>query len=55
LTRGARWLGDDVVWNPDDLTGRMTERINNHPDMRRGQPPPDSVIPVAWPRNCGSQ
>jgi hypothetical protein len=50
LAFSTRWLGDDVVWKPDALTARMTERLNDHPDMTFGAAPPDSVIPVQWPR-----
>lgn len=50
LAFSTRWLGDDVVWKPDPLTERMTERLNDHPAMTFNAPPPDSVIPVRWPR-----
>lgn len=50
LAFSTRWLGDDVVWKPDALTARMTERLNDHPAMVYGAPPPDSVMPVQWPR-----
>lgn len=51
LAFSTRWLGDDVVWKPDALTARMTERLNDHPAMVHGAPPPDSVMPVQWPRS----
>jgi ectoine hydroxylase-related dioxygenase (phytanoyl-CoA dioxygenase family) len=51
LAFSTRWLGDDVVWKPDALTARMTERLNDHPAMVHGAPPPDSVIPVQWPND----
>jgi len=50
LAFSTRWLGDDVVWKPDPLTARMTERLTDNPAMRHGAAPPDSVIPVQWPR-----
>ena len=50
LAFSTRWLGDDVVWKPDALTARMTERLNDHPDMVYGAPPPDGVMPAQWPR-----
>ncbi len=48
LAFSSRWLGDDVVWKPDPLTERMTARLNDHPEMRRGEPPPASVMPIQW-------
>lgn len=48
LSFSTRWLGDDVLFKPDHLTSRMTERINSHPDMRWGMPPADSLIPIRW-------
>ncbi len=50
LAFSTRWLGDDVVWKPDPLTARMTERLNDHSDMKFNAPPADTVIPVSWPR-----
>ena len=46
----TRWLGDDVVWKPDPLTERMTAQLNSLPEMIFNAPPPDSIIPVQWPR-----
>jgi Phytanoyl-CoA dioxygenase (PhyH) len=51
LAFSTRWLGDDVVWKPDPLTARMTERLTDHPAMIHGAAPPDSVIPAQWPRS----
>jgi ectoine hydroxylase-related dioxygenase (phytanoyl-CoA dioxygenase family) len=45
----TRWLGDDVVYRPDALTARLTQRINGHPAMLYGEPPGDSAIPITWP------
>jgi hypothetical protein len=45
----TRWLGDDVVYRPDGLTARLTQRINGHPAMLYGEPPGDSAIPITWP------
>lgn len=55
LSFSTRWLGDDVVWNPDALTAPMTQRINEHPDMIPGAPPPDSIIPVSWITNTDAE
>jgi hypothetical protein len=50
LAFSTRWLGDDVVWKPDALTARMTERLTDNPAMVHGGPVPESVIPVHRPR-----
>lgn len=50
LAFSTRWLGDDVIWKPDALTARMTERLLDHPGVLHGAAPPDSVIPVQWPK-----
>lgn len=52
LAFSTRWLGDDVVWKPDPLTERMTERLNAHPSMAFNAPPPDDVLPAQWPRRA---
>ena len=51
LSFSTRWLGDDVIFRPDDLTRPMTERLNDHPAMRYGEPPGEAAIPITWP--CG--
>jgi len=48
LAFSTRWLGDDVVWKPDPLTARMTEKLTDHPDMTFNAPPAVSAIPVSW-------
>lgn len=50
LSFSTRWLGDDVVFRPDALTGPMTVKLNAHPDMVHGAPPPASALPLSWPR-----
>jgi len=45
----TRWLGSDVVWQPDELAVRIPS-LDNHPLMRRGCPPPEELFPVLWPR-----
>ena len=49
LSFSTRWLGDDVIFKPDDLTRVMTERLNDHPAMRYGEPPGEAAIPITWP------
>ena len=49
MSFSTRWLGDDVVYRPDELTARLTERLNHHPALRYGEPPPASAIPISWP------
>jgi hypothetical protein len=50
LAFSTRWLGDDAVFRPDPLTEPMTEKLNRHPAMRYGAPPPESLMPLGWPR-----
>ena len=44
----VRWLGDDVVWDPNPLTALAP--FDRHPLMERGKPPPEELFPVVWRR-----
>jgi len=43
----VRWMGDDVVWRPNVLT-RLAPYDRDHPEMREGEPPPESLFPIVW-------
>lgn len=45
----TRWLGDDVIWQPNALTIRIPS-IESTGLMKRGDPPPDELFPKVWPR-----
>jgi len=45
----TRWLGDDVVWQPNRLTIRIPS-IESTGLMKAGAPPPDELFPKVWPR-----
>ena len=45
----TRWLGDDVVWQPNRLTIRIPS-IESTGLMMPGAPPPDELFPKVWPR-----
>jgi ectoine hydroxylase-related dioxygenase (phytanoyl-CoA dioxygenase family) len=45
----TRWLGDDVVWQPNRLTIRIPS-IESTGLMKPGAPPPDELFPKVWPR-----
>ena len=45
----TRWLGDDVVWQPNRLTIRIPS-IESTGLMKAGEPPPDTLFPKVWPR-----
>ena len=44
----VRWLGSDVVWDPNPLT--MLSPFDTNPLMERGKPPPEELFPVVWRR-----
>lgn len=45
----TRWLGDDVVWQPNRLTIRIPS-IESTGLMKPGAPPPDELFPKVWTR-----
>ncbi|MFM8516989.1 MAG: phytanoyl-CoA dioxygenase family protein [Nevskiaceae bacterium] len=45
----TRWLGDDVVWQPNTLTIRIPS-IESTGLMKPGAPAPDELFPKVWPR-----
>jgi ectoine hydroxylase-related dioxygenase (phytanoyl-CoA dioxygenase family) len=45
----TRWLGDDVVWQPNRLTIRIPS-IESTGLIKPGAPPPDELFPKVWPR-----
>ncbi|MEQ9112458.1 MAG: phytanoyl-CoA dioxygenase family protein [Rhodospirillaceae bacterium] len=45
-----RWVGSDVVWNPNPLT--MLAPFDSNPLMERGKPPPEELFPVVWRRGA---
>lgn len=45
----TRWIGSDVVWQPDALSAQIP-RLSDNPAMRVGEPPPESLFPVLWQR-----
>ncbi|MBU3673148.1 MAG: phytanoyl-CoA dioxygenase family protein [Sinobacteraceae bacterium] len=45
----TRWLGDDVVWQPNKLTIRIPS-IESTGLMKPGASPPDELFPKVWPR-----
>ena len=47
----VRWLGDDVRWAPNSLTIRIP-KLEATGLMRPGEPPPDDLFPVIWPRDA---
>lgn len=55
LAFSTRWLGDDVLWQPDVLTARLTDTLTDHPSMKKDGPPPDHFFPVVWRRGQGLQ
>ncbi len=48
LAYTVRWIGSDVVWDPNPLT--MLSPFDRHPAMQRGKPPPEALFPVVWRR-----
>lgn len=44
----TRWIGSDVVWNPDPLSAVIGPLVD-HPDLEIGKPPPMSLFPILWP------
>ena len=44
----VRFIGDDVVWNPNPLT--TMSPFDSSPLMERGKPPPEELFPVVWRR-----
>jgi hypothetical protein len=43
----TRWLGSDVIWQPDAYAARIPILLES-PDFTPGAPPPESVFPVVW-------
>jgi ectoine hydroxylase-related dioxygenase (phytanoyl-CoA dioxygenase family) len=42
-----RFVGSDVVWQPNPLTFGLAP-FDHDPRMQRGQPPPEALLPVVW-------
>jgi ectoine hydroxylase-related dioxygenase (phytanoyl-CoA dioxygenase family) len=42
-----RFVGSDVVWQPNDLTFGLAP-FDRDPRMKRDEPPPESVFPIVW-------
>lgn len=45
----TRWIGSDVVWQPDALSASIP-RLSENPAMVAGKPPPESLFPTLWTR-----
>lgn len=45
-----RWIGSDVLWQPNSLTLGMSP-FDRNPLMRRDAPPPEELFPVVWRRH----
>jgi ectoine hydroxylase-related dioxygenase (phytanoyl-CoA dioxygenase family) len=45
----TRWLGSDVRWQPNPLAVKIAT-LEGNPLMRVGEPPPDELFPIVWPR-----
>jgi len=43
----TRWIGSDVIWQPDDFSA-VIRQLADHPDMRPGKAPPQSLFPPLW-------
>lgn len=52
LAFSTRWLGDDVIFAPD----QMSERLHQfNPGLKPGGPPGDDILPIQWRREGGLQ
>jgi len=49
LAFSVRWLGSDVLWQPNALTFGLAP-FDRHPLMRRDAPPPEELFPIVWRR-----
>jgi len=45
----TRWIGSDVVWQPDALSASIP-RLSDNPAMVPGRPAPEALFPVLWRR-----
>lgn len=45
----TRWIGSDVIWQPDALSASIP-RLSENPAMVAGAPPPESLFPILWCR-----
>ena len=50
LAFSTRWIGDDVVFQPDSMSDRL---VRFYPDMVQGKKPGEDVLPVIWRRGEG--
>jgi hypothetical protein len=49
----TRWIGSDVVWNPDAYAVSIP-KLSGNPKMGAGKPPPVDVFPVIYKANASA-
>jgi hypothetical protein len=49
LSFSTRWIGDDVIWAPDDYCAEpLFKTMVDHPLIKSGAKLPDELFPVIW-------